>query len=233
MTPETWDDERIEALVGVLRDAGARSVAGTMVNAAGLTHAKSAPVERLGDFHRAGLGAAPVWDVFCLDAGIAFTDDITAVGDLRLRIDLTADLAVDTLRDVARGIYPPLLESEGLAAALSAQSRRVELGVTVLDRAGTRYPRDIEATAYFCAVEALRNAARHANAEHAHVELDGDDASLTVTVSDDGDGFDLDTTTRGDGLAHMLDRADAAGGTLGIASHPGHGTTITLTLPAS
>lgn len=97
MTAEPWDHDRTEALVGVFRDAGARSVVGTMVNAAGLTHAKSAPIERLGDFHRAGLGAAPVWDVFCLDAGIAFTDDITAVGDLRLRIDLDVAQAVGPL----------------------------------------------------------------------------------------------------------------------------------------
>lgn len=70
-----------------------------------------------------------------------------------------ADRAVDTLRDVARGVYPPLLESEGLAAALSAQARRANLDVTVLDRAGVRYPRELEANAYFCALEALRNAA--------------------------------------------------------------------------
>ncbi|MEJ7755381.1 MAG: histidine kinase [Nocardioidaceae bacterium] len=70
---------------------------------------------------------------------------------------LVADEAVETLREVARGIYPPLLESEGLAAALSAQARRVDLAVTVLDRGIARYPRDVEATAYFCA---LRGAAQ-------------------------------------------------------------------------
>nr|MBA3279032.1 ATP-binding protein [Geodermatophilaceae bacterium] len=142
-----------------------------------------------------------------------------------------ADLAVDTLRDVARGIYPPLLESEGLAAALSAQARRSNLSVTVLDRAGRRYPREVEATAYFCAVEALQNAVRHARAEHAHIELDGTDSTLTLTVTDHGDGFDTETTDRGSGLTHMTDRADSAGGTLALTSHPGHGTTITLKLP--
>ena len=142
-----------------------------------------------------------------------------------------ADLAVDTLRDVARGIYPPLLESEGLPAALSAQARRAELSVTVLDRATRRYPREVEATAYFCAVEALQNAVRHARAEHAHIELDGTDSNMTVIVTDDGDGFDADATTYGSGLTHMTDRADSAGGTLSVTSRPGHGTTITLTLP--
>ena len=141
-----------------------------------------------------------------------------------------ADQAVDTLREVARGIYPPLLESDGLAAALTAQTRRTDLAVTVLARGTTRYPRDLESTAFFCAVEAVHNAARHANAEHAHIQLDGTDTTLTVTITDDGHGFDPDTTTPGAGLTHMTDRADAAGGTITITSAPGHGTTITLTL---
>jgi len=144
-----------------------------------------------------------------------------------------ADEAVDTLRDVARGIYPPLLESEGLAAALSAQARRADLAVTVLDRAGRRYPREIEATAYFCALEAVHNAVRHAKAEHAHVELDGTEAALTVTVTDDGDGFDADAVRHGSGLTHMTDRADSVGGSLTIASRPGHGTTVRLALPVA
>jgi signal transduction histidine kinase len=144
-----------------------------------------------------------------------------------------ADLAVDTLRDVARGIYPPLLESEGLASALSAQARSADLAVTVLDRTGRRFTREVEATAYFCIREALRNATSHAHAEHAHIELDGSAESLVVVVSDDGIGFDPEATRHGDGLTHMHDRADAAGGTLVVASQPGHGTTITLTLPVS
>lgn len=143
-----------------------------------------------------------------------------------------ADQAVDTLRDVARGIFPPLLESEGLAAALSAQARRAEAAVTVLERTSMRYAQEIEATAYFCVREALKNAALHSGAEHAHVELDGDEGRLVVVVSDDGVGFDSDVTPLGDGLTHMIDRADAAGGVLDIASRPGHGTAITLTLPA-
>nr|MBA3292981.1 histidine kinase [Geodermatophilaceae bacterium] len=142
-----------------------------------------------------------------------------------------ADQAVDTLRDVARGIYPPLLESEGLPAALSAQARRADLSVTVLDRAARRYPREVESTAYFCAVEALQNTVRHARAKNAHIELDGIDSTLTVTVTDDGHGFDADSTVYGAGLAHMTDRADAAGGALSVTSRPGHGTTIVLTLP--
>ncbi len=163
---------------------------------------------------------------------IATKEDAPAVASRLAEAVAVADHAVDTLRDVARGIYPPLLESEGLAAALSAQARRADLAVTVLDRTGTRYSREIEATAYFCVKEALTNAALHANAEHAHVELDGSDAALTVVVSDDGIGFDPDLTSPGDGLTHMGDRADAAGGSLVVDSQPGHGTTLTVILPA-
>ncbi len=162
---------------------------------------------------------------------IATREGATDLADQLADTATVADQAVDTLRDVARGIYPPLLESEGLAAALSAQARRTDLAVTVLDRAGRRYPREVEATAYFCAVEALQNAVRHAHAQHAHIELDGTDATLTVTVTDDGDGFDPDSTVHGSGLTHMTDRVDAAGGTLNVDSRPDHGTTIILELP--
>jgi signal transduction histidine kinase len=162
---------------------------------------------------------------------IATRESASGVADRLSDAAGIADQAVDTLRDVARGIYPPLLESEGLAAALSAQARGSDLAVTVLDRTDMRYSRDIEATAFFCVREALRNAAEHSGAEHAHVELGGDDTHLSVVVSDDGAGFDPHTTPLGDGLTHMIDRADAAGGVLDIDSQPGHGTTITLTLP--
>ncbi len=162
---------------------------------------------------------------------IATKEGSADLADRMLEAAAMADQAVDTLRDVARGIYPPLLESEGLGAALSAQARRAELSVTVLDRGTGRYPREVEATAYFVAVEALGNAVRHAHARHAHIELDGTAATLTISVTDDGDGFDPDSTQHGSGLTHMTDRGDSAGGTLSVASRPGHGTTITLTLP--
>jgi glutamine synthetase len=81
------DASDLDPAAGRLQEAGVRLVIGSMVNAAGITLAKSVPVARLGSFHRAGMGAAPVWHVFCIDGEIAFTDNISAVGDLRLRID--------------------------------------------------------------------------------------------------------------------------------------------------
>lgn len=85
-TPAAPSDE----LVAQLRAADVRVVLGTMINATGLTLAKSVPVARLADFARSGTGSAPVWDVFAVDGGIAFTEAISAVGDRRLRIDLDA-----------------------------------------------------------------------------------------------------------------------------------------------
>ena len=86
--------ERQEAL----SSAGVKLVIGTLINVAGITLAKSVPLARLDSFHRSGMGAAPAWQVFCIDGGIAFTGSITAVGDLRLRIDMGA------LRDIGGGI---------------------------------------------------------------------------------------------------------------------------------
>ena len=88
-------DPAVEDVAAALVAAGVRVVAGTMVNAAGLVLAKSVPVERLGAFASAGLGAAPVWDVFTVDGGIAFTDDVSAVGDRRLRVDPGAIAVLD------------------------------------------------------------------------------------------------------------------------------------------
>jgi glutamine synthetase len=94
----TFGAAQITAIEQDLQRAGVATVVGTVVNAAGLTLAKSVPVTELAGFHLAGLGASPVWLVFCIDGAIAFTETITAVGDLRLRLDL------DTLRDCGGGL---------------------------------------------------------------------------------------------------------------------------------
>ncbi|MET1021403.1 MAG: glutamine synthetase family protein [Arthrobacter sp.] len=84
------DESAVARAQRELQEAGVRSVIGTVVNASGLTLAKSVPLARLAAFHESGMGAAPVWHVFTVDGGIAFTDNITPVGDLRLRIDIAA-----------------------------------------------------------------------------------------------------------------------------------------------
>ncbi|MGH2656013.1 MAG: histidine kinase [Actinomycetota bacterium] len=139
--------------------------------------------------------------------------------------------ALDDLRDLARGIYPPLLADRGLAAALEAQARKAPLPVEV-DRDGVdRYPQEVEAAVYFCVLEALQNVAKYAEARATVVRLSEEDGVLRFSVTDDGRGFDVDVTPRGAGLQNMTDRLQAMGGTLEVSSTSGAGTTISGSIP--
>jgi signal transduction histidine kinase len=140
--------------------------------------------------------------------------------------------ALDDLRALARGIYPPLLADQGLGAAVRAQAGRAPLPVLVEADGIGRYRRDAEATAYFCILEALQNVAKYARASSAKVALSCPDDHLEFTVTDDGAGFDTAKPTPGTGLQGMADRLAAVGGTLCIRSAPGLGTTISGNLPA-
>jgi signal transduction histidine kinase len=142
-----------------------------------------------------------------------------------------ADEALETLRDLARGIYPPLLAEKGLPAALQAQARKATLPVTI-DAAGIgRYSQDTEAALYFCTLEALQNIQKYAGASHATIRMCEAADELSVEVVDDGGGFDVVATPHGNGLTNMQDRLDALGGALTISSTPGHGTTLRAVLP--
>ena len=152
--------------------------------------------------------------------------------ELLERLSGEADQAVDAMREFARGVYPPLLEAEGLASAISAQARRAPIPVTVDTDGIGRYPRDIEATTYFCVVEALRNIIQHADATQAHVALNHTNGSLEFQVADDGTGFDL-IGVSGVGLTAVTDRLDALTGKLRIHTEPGNGTTLTGSIPVS
>ena len=148
--------------------------------------------------------------------------------------DLKAQLsaALDDLRALARGIYPPLLAEQGLVMALRAQAARSPVPVVLdADQVG-RYPQDAESTVYFCTLEALQNVAKHAQASAVTVRLSGSGEVLEFSVSDDGAGFPAGTS-HGSGLQGMSDRLAAHGGTLTVRSRPGQGTTITGRLPAS
>jgi len=135
--------------------------------------------------------------------------------------------ALDDLRDLARGIYPPLLADKGLAAALEAQARRAAVATTVHADGVGRYPPEVEAAVYFCALEALQNVAKYAEASSASVRLTQRDGDLMFEIEDDGRGFDATLTRRGTGLQGMADRLDAIGGTLTVRSTPGEGTLVT------
>jgi signal transduction histidine kinase len=140
--------------------------------------------------------------------------------------------ALEDLRDLARGIYPPLLADKGLAAALESQARKVPFPVRVEPNGVGRYSVEAEATVYFCVLEALQNVSKYAEATSVAVRLDDQNGYLGFTVKDDGRGFDPATTRRGAGLQNMADRLDAIGGRLEVHSSPGAGTTVTGRLPA-
>ena len=158
-------------------------------------------------------------------------DDPACVRELapRLRADLRA--ALNDLRDLARGIYPPLLAEQGLITALGAQAAKAGVPVRIEADGIGRYPPDTESTVYFCALEALQNIAKHAAAAQATVCVSGSDGSLRFAVIDDGAGFAAASTSSGSGLQGMSDRLAALGGTLDIRSQPGQGTTIPGWLP--
>ena len=137
-----------------------------------------------------------------------------------------ADEALETLRDLARGIYPPLLADRGLLVALESQARKATVPVSVEAEAIGRYAQDIEAAAYFCVLEALQNVQKYAQASQVTVRLRGEEDRITFAVTDDGGGFDIASMKRGAGLTNMADRLDALGGELQISSVPGEGTTI-------
>jgi len=142
-----------------------------------------------------------------------------------------ADEALETLRDLARGIYPPLLADKGLVVALEAQARKATLHVHIDADGIRRYPQEIEAALYFCTLEALQNVQKYASAAAVEVRLREDGGQIHVEVSDDGRGFNVGTVTRGAGLTNMEDRIDALGGSLDVASVPGSGTTLRATVP--
>ena len=139
--------------------------------------------------------------------------------------------ALENLRDLARGIYPPLLADQGLAAALRSQARKAAIPVEVEPDGIGRYPEETEAAVYFSCLEALQNVAKYAAASSATVRLAQSNGSLTFEVIDDGRGFDPEAAERGSGLQGIADRLAALGGTLAVRSAPGEGTTIAGALP--
>ncbi len=136
------------------------------------------------------------------------------------------DDALETLRDLARGIYPPLLADKGLRVAVESQANKATVPVSVDAGEIGRYPQDIEAAIYFCVLEALQNIQKYANATRVVVRLRREPNGVGFEVVDDGQGFDVASMKRGAGLTNMEDRLDALGGALRINSSPGTGTTI-------
>jgi signal transduction histidine kinase len=152
-------------------------------------------------------------------------------GSLKLLAKLAADVekTLDDVRSLARGVYPPLLADHGIGEALRMAARASPLPTTVRSRGVGRYSQQIESAVYFSCLEALQNAAKHANARSALVRLsEGDE--LRFEVQDDGDGF-VRPRPGGSGLQNMRDRIASLGGRLNVESEPGRGTRVIGTIP--
>jgi signal transduction histidine kinase len=150
-------------------------------------------------------------------------------------VELCADLdrALAEIRDLARGIFPPVLADRGLVEALHAAALDSPLSVRVETALPlTRYPLDMEAALYFCVAEALQNATKHAGGDaRVTVTLGESHGDLYVCVRDDGVGFDPGRPGTGSGLTGMQDRLGAVGGLITIESAPGTGTAVHAVIP--
>jgi signal transduction histidine kinase len=139
--------------------------------------------------------------------------------------------ALENLRELARGIYPPLLADRGLVEAVAAQSRRAAVPVEVDADGIGRYSPEVESAVYFCCLEALQNVAKYAKASRATIRLSVERERLLFRIEDDGAGFDAAVTSYGTGLQNMADRLAALGGNVEVESAPGRGTTVIGRIP--
>ncbi len=153
--------------------------------------------------------------------------------DMVERLGTEVEGALDDLRSVARGVYPAILREAGMAAALRSLSRYAAIPITIEDGWQHRHREEIELAVYFCCLEGLQNAAKHAGSGSvATVRLSEDNGYVRFTIEDDGVGFEPETVQWGAGLENISDRVSAAGGTLRIESSTGHGTRVFGQLPA-
>jgi signal transduction histidine kinase len=153
--------------------------------------------------------------------------DLPAAADLD-RIGNRLTTAIEEVREISRGLHPPLLSESGLAPALRALARRSSVPTELDIDLDNRLPDSIELAAYYVVSEALANAAKHANASTVHVRVAANDM-LRLVISDDGDGGARPQA--GSGLVGLIDRVDALGGQLVLESPPGGGTTLSIELP--
>jgi signal transduction histidine kinase len=141
--------------------------------------------------------------------------------------------ALETLRDLARGIYPPLLADKGLLAALEAQARKAAVATSVSGEGVGRFDQDVEAAVYFSCLEAMQNVAKYAQAHRVAIHLANGDGRVTFEVRDDGVGFEPAERGMGTGLQGIADRLGALGGAFEVRSSPGAGTTVSGSVPVA
>jgi signal transduction histidine kinase len=158
-------------------------------------------------------------------------EDPQAAAEAIDEIAVEVKRTIQELRELAHGIYPPLLADSGLGEALRAAASRSPLAVDVAGDGIGRYSAEIEAAVYFCCLEALQNAAKHAPDARVEIRLWEESGGLLFSVSDDGPGFDPGQARQGHGFVNMADRLGAIGGTVRWQSEPGHGAQIRGTIP--
>jgi signal transduction histidine kinase len=159
------------------------------------------------------------------------TEDPAAAGQMLDELGDEVKRTIQELRELAHGIYPPLLADSGLGEALRAAASRSPLSVQVASAGIGRYTPEIEAAVYFCCLEALQNAAKHAPDASVEVRIWEDSGGLLFSVNDDGPGFDAERARKGHGFVNMADRLGAIGGTVRWQSEPGHGAQIRGSIP--
>jgi signal transduction histidine kinase len=162
--------------------------------------------------------------------------DPRAAHELLTEVQGQAADALATLRDLARGIYPPALADRGIAAALEAHlAKSHHASVLEVQPPGThaRFAPEVEAAVYFCVLEALQNCAKHAPEAALRVRLQVEADRVSFVVADDGQGFDPGLVRTGSGMRGMHDRMAAVGGNLDVQSAPGDGTTVAGSLPVT
>lgn len=201
-----------------------------------LVTARDAQRRRLERELRDGVGTelAAIRDAIGLDAGRVASDPETVERSLE-DLGVRANGALEELRDVARGIFPPLLIDRGLGDALDALVRKAGGGATLHvdpDVLQTRFDPAAENAVYFCCVQALQNAQRHAPGTAVTIRLTTSADELVFVVRDEGPGFDPSGTRAREGMQIMTDRVAALGGSIAVESAIGRGTTVTGRLPA-
>ncbi len=167
-----------------------------------------------------------------LAARFAEDEDSADLSALIKQMAGDAQGAIEEIRSLAKGIFPPLLESDGLGAALRAGAANAPIPVIVASNDIARYDAESEAAAYFCISEAITNAVKYAESDRIDVELRSNEGGLEFLVSDHGVGFAPEDQSAGSGLVGMRDRLEALGGSLVVDSSPNTGTTVQGFLPA-
>ena len=138
-------------------------------------------------------------------------------------------LALEELRELARGLHPAVLSERGLRAAVVTLADRAPLAVEVADIPDERLPESVEAAAYYLVAEALTNAVKYADASEVRIRVARGDGSVVVEIADDGVGGA--DPAAGTGLRGLTDRVEALGGSLAVVSPAGGGTTLRAEIP--